>query len=58
MNFYTLLPNGYPNIVRAPAISPPQRQSNVPLIQSSKSSLILVLSQALKISIANYATAF
>jgi|688.fasta_scaffold1731761_1 hypothetical protein len=58
MNFYTLMPNGYANILRAPIAPSPQPRTNTPLILSGKSSLIIALGEALKISISNYGTTF
>lgn len=58
MNFYTLLPNGFANIIRTPAQPMPQPQIINPAVQNYKSSLLPVLAQALKISIGNYAMSY
>jgi hypothetical protein len=36
MNFYTLLPNGYANVLRTPNPMPAASRTNIPLVLTSK----------------------
>ena len=57
MNVYTVLPNYYLNQMIPPQLIYQQSTLKVPPLLSSKMSLILVLSQALKTSIISYENA-